>query len=145
MIKTLLIIAVFITSASPTHAQQAYWHIESHKLDHPAASHSVDVGGTKYWHNENKNNHLSYEKIAKDTVKIVVVDYDMPDHPEEITQVLLYRDTKISYRWWAQKITITAYGKQPDGKISPTRDATYMSDKDFAALVQKIFDRFDRK
>src|SRR4051812_9802381 len=98
---------------------QAFWSIENPKLSSPPMPPIMDANGTYYWPNKNNNNHLSYHKQSADTIIIVVMDYDRPDHPSQITELSMYRDKVTPDKWWVKKIMITAYGKQPDGKLSP--------------------------
>lgn len=130
-----------MSTITVAHAQSGYY-IETTAFANPRPD-AVIAGGTYMWHNSNNNNHLSFERLAGDSISIVLVDYDRVNHPKYIYDLRLHAEARQPQRWIVDDIMVTAYGLQPDGSVSPTRVGVTRSE--FDSLKTRIIKRMTRK
>jgi hypothetical protein len=134
--------AALLTSAAPVaHAQQTGYVIETKAFTHPRPDDTI-AGGTLMWHNAHNENHLSFERRTHDSISIVLIDYDCFRHPKYIYDLALHKDPRRETTWIVDSIMVTAYSKQPDGSMSPTRVGVTRSE--FDSLKTRIIKRITR-
>lgn len=118
------------------------WQMETPHLYNPQSD-DTDAGGTRFWHNKNKNNWLAYNWVDKkgEKIQIILMDYERPNRIDTVTTLLLHLANRARSIWIADKITIQKYGER-DGKPWPPYSG-HITEEQFGRITQKVIDRLD--